>query len=571
MGTGGAQALGRDLFQVALTGEEHGNGIIRDGFLFGTALLLGQIIQDLAAAGLGVLFGHIVQLIDDDAADAGRLCQNIVQVGNVLFQLFDLTRPLEDILPVQVTQLDLSHIVGLHLVDAKADHQVGHHLGLLLSGADDMDGLIDIQQDGGKALEQVEPLFLAVEIVVGAAADTLHPESGPLLQDLPHAHDPGLTGHQHVEVAAEAVLQRGGLVELGHQLFRVHAALEVKGQLEAVQVGLIPHIADLFDLARLDQFGDLVHDGFHGGGGRDLRDLQHILAGHHIVPGTHLDAAPAILIDLPHLGLIVQDLAAAHEIRGRHGGGDIVFGILHQGHGGGAQLCQIEGADVAGHSDCNAQGIVGQNGGEGHGQQGRLGGGAVVVGHKVHGLLIDIPEQFLADTLELGLGITGSGAGHIPAVRLAEVALAVHKGHQQALVAPAHAHHGIVDGGITVGVQVHGAAHDVGRLGAGTLQQPHAVHGVQQLAVGGLEAIDLGQGAGDDDAHRVGHIVGLQRAGDGIFQHTARVQDLNAVAQLRADRLGRFFGCSFCHFCSSISASISRIQPLSLAYARQPP
>ena len=164
-----------------------------------------------------------------------------------------------------------------------------------------------------------------------------------------------------------------------------------------------------------------------------------------------------------------------------------MFGILHQGHGGGAQLCQIEGADVAGHADCNAQGIVGQNGGEGHGQQGRLGGGAVVVGHKVHGLLIDIPEQFLADTLELGLGITGSGAGHIPAVRLAEVALAVHKGHQQALVAPAHAHHGIVDGGIAVGVQVHGAAHDVGRLGAGTLQQAHPYMVYSSLRWAGLK------------------------------------------------------------------------------------
>ena len=111
----GAQRLAL-IHILALTGEEHGNRIIRDGFLFGTALLLRQIIQDLAAAGLGVLFGHIVQLIDDDAADAGRLCQNIVQVGNVLFQLFDLTRPLEDILPVQVTQLDLSHIVSLHPV-----------------------------------------------------------------------------------------------------------------------------------------------------------------------------------------------------------------------------------------------------------------------------------------------------------------------------------------------------------------------------------------------------------------------------------------------------------------------
>ena len=63
-----------------------------------------------------------------------------------------------------------------------------------------------------------------------------------------------------------------------------------------------------------------------------------------------------------------------------------MVGVLHQGHGGGAQLCQIERADVAGHAHRDAQRVVGQNGGEGHRQQGGLGGGAVVVGHKVHGL-----------------------------------------------------------------------------------------------------------------------------------------------------------------------------------------
>ena len=43
---------------------------------------------------LHLLKGLAAILLDIDAADAGRLCQNIVQVGNVLFQLFDLTRPL---------------------------------------------------------------------------------------------------------------------------------------------------------------------------------------------------------------------------------------------------------------------------------------------------------------------------------------------------------------------------------------------------------------------------------------------------------------------------------------------
>ncbi len=51
---------------------------------------------------------------------------------------------------------------------------------------------------------------------------------------------------------------------------------------------------------------------------------MHILAGHHIVPGAHLDAAAAILVNFTHLRFIVQDLAAAHEVRGGHGGGDIV-------------------------------------------------------------------------------------------------------------------------------------------------------------------------------------------------------------------------------------------------------
>ena len=39
-----------------------------------------------------------------------------------------------------------------------------------LSSADDADSFVDIQQDGSKTLQQVQPLFLAVQVVVGAAA-----------------------------------------------------------------------------------------------------------------------------------------------------------------------------------------------------------------------------------------------------------------------------------------------------------------------------------------------------------------------------------------------------------------
>ena len=181
MGTGGAQALGRDLFKVALPGKEHSHRVVRHSFFLGGSILFRQVVQDFAATGLAVFLCYIVQFVDDDAADAGGLCQHIVQVGNVLFQLLDLAGALEDVFPVQVSQLDLCHIVGLHLVNAKADHQVGHHLGLLLGGADDTDRLVDIQQDGSKTLQQVQPLFLAVQVVVGAAAHALNAERRPLL------------------------------------------------------------------------------------------------------------------------------------------------------------------------------------------------------------------------------------------------------------------------------------------------------------------------------------------------------------------------------------------------------
>ena len=38
-------------------------------------------------------------------------------------------------------------IFGLDLVNAEADHQVGHYLGVLLGLPDDVDGPVDVQQD----------------------------------------------------------------------------------------------------------------------------------------------------------------------------------------------------------------------------------------------------------------------------------------------------------------------------------------------------------------------------------------------------------------------------------------
>ena len=190
-------------------------------------------VHDLRAAGDGVLLPHLRQLVDDDTADAGRLGQRVLQVGDLVGQRRRLRHALEDVLLVDVAQLDLRHILRLHLVDAEGDHQVGNDLRFLLRLPDGADGLVDVQQDALETLQQVQLVLLLFEDKVDPALDALGAPCRPLLQNPVHPQHTGLAGDEDIEVAADRVLQRGQAEQLGHQLVRVHAPLQVDGQLQA--------------------------------------------------------------------------------------------------------------------------------------------------------------------------------------------------------------------------------------------------------------------------------------------------------------------------------------------------
>ena len=124
------------------------------------------------------MLGDRRQFVDDDPFDFCRAVQDILQPGDVRFQVRRFLCTPEDVFAVQVAQLDLSHILCLHLVDAEADHQVGHHLGFLFGLAHNAHSLVDIQQNGLQALEQMQALFLALQIVIRTAAHALGAERG---------------------------------------------------------------------------------------------------------------------------------------------------------------------------------------------------------------------------------------------------------------------------------------------------------------------------------------------------------------------------------------------------------
>ena len=393
-----------------------------------------------------------------------------------------------------------------------------------------------------QALEQVQLFLFLLELEEHPAPHTFAAPGRPLLQDFAHAQHLGHSGDQDVEIAGIAVHQGGHAAELRHQLVRVCAALEVDGQLEAGEVGLVAHVVDLADLAGLDQLLHLVHNGLGGGGVRDLVDLNDVFF-FQIAPfGPDLERAAAGLVDLRHLQRIVEDLASCGKVRRRQGLQQVAVRVPDPGDGGLAYLPQVEPADVAGHTHGDAGVGRDQHIREGGGQQGGLEHRCVVVVHHIHGVLVDVGEQLAADGRQLGLGVAGRGVGHIAGIDLAEVALGVHERRQQGAVAPGQTHHGLIDGGVAVGVELHGLADDVGALGARAGQKPHLVHGVQKFPVGGLEAVDLRDGAGDDDAHGVGHVVLFQGVGDGLFGGlAAQSEDIRVRDDSWAGVVGRGF------------------------------
>ena len=235
-----------------------------------------------------------------------------------------------------------------------------------------------------------------------------------------------------------------------------------------------------------------------------------------------------------------------------------MVGVLHQCDGGIADLGQVESADVAGHAHGDT--LVGrdQDIGEGGREEGRLLQLAVVVVYEVHRILVDVTEQLPADPIQPGLRIPAGRPGHIPGVDLTEVALGVHERVEQCPVALGHAYHGVVDGRIPMGVQLHGGAHDIGALGPSPAQQVHLIHGIEQLAVAGLETIDLRNCPGNDDAHGVGHVVILQGITDGLLLHLRfKALDMQVLRAHPGRLRSRLFVFSGSHRCSAPFQEIS--------------
>ena len=183
-----------------------------------------------------------------------------------------------------------------------------------------------------------------------------------------------------------------------------------------------------------------------------------------LMPRPDHDAAPAGGVGRPDAGPAHDD-ALGGEVRSLdvlHQVGQGGVGIIQHADAGADDLPQVVGRDVGGHAHGDATGAVDQQVGESGGKDPGLLPALVEVGVPVHSILFDVPEHFVGDLAQTGLGVTVGCRG--VAIHGAEVAVAVHQhvAHGEIL---GQADQGVVNRGVAVGmVPAQHVAHAGSRL-----------------------------------------------------------------------------------------------------------
>ena len=469
---------------------------------------IARLVADLGAALVPEALLDLFHFLADDELDLALIGKHALVVRDLLAQLGKLGLDLLALQAGQAAQAHLEDVVGLHFGKTEALHQALAGLCIVARGADDGDDLVDIVERDDEAFQNMGAFLCFAQIVLGAPDNNIFLVQDVVVEYLLQAQHARHAVDQRKVDDAEAGLQLRVLVELVEHNLRLLAALEVDDDAHTLAVGFIVETGDLRELLLLDQLGDLLDElglvDLVGNLGHDNAVLPALILFH---VGFRADGYGATT-----RGVGVAYALRAHDgrARGKVRAGDVLhelvefdIGVVHDGDGRIDCLHQVVGRHVGGHADGNALRAVDQQVGEARGKHFGFLERFIVVGLPVDRLLLKVAQQLHGLLVQARFRVThGSGA---VAVNGAEVAVAIHQRHAHVEILR-KAHHGVVDGGIAVGVVLTHAVADGARgLHMRLVRRVTAfVHSVENAAVHRFQAVaHIRQRAGHDNRHGV--------------------------------------------------------------------
>ena len=314
--------------------------------------------------------------------------------------------------------------------------------------------------------------------------------------------------HQRQHDRAESRLHLCMLVQQVQHDLRNGVPLELDDDAKPVSVGFVSHVTDFGDFLVPNQLGDLLDQAGFVDHERDLRhdDALGVLI-HVLDPGAraHYDPAtsgPESLFD----ALPTADEPTRRKIRAGHQLLETLLrklGVGNQGRRRRDDLPQIVRWNVGRHAHGDARTAVDQQVRHFRRKDRRLFQAPIEVGRKGDRLLLDVLQKLHRHSGEAGLGVPV--CRRRVAIDGPEVALAIDERITKREILD-HPHHGVVHGGIAMGVVLaqHVADHRGRLLVTSPWAQPQLAHCVQDAPVNRLQAVSyVGQRSLHNDAHRV--------------------------------------------------------------------
>ena len=424
----GAVGGQRQRLDVAGVGDRDDHLLVGDQVLDVDLVLAGR---DVGAALVGEALGDLPELLLDQVQDGLLAAEQLAQLAD----------PLGD---VGVLGLDRVGLQRGQLGEAKVEDRRCLHRGevevldellagdvAVLGRADQLDNRVEVVEGDEEAEEDVGAVLLDPQLVLGAPHDDL-----ALVADVGAEHFAERKGlgdavDQRHRVDAEGGLHRRVLVELVENDLGDGVALELDHQAHAVAVRLVAQVGDLGDLLVVDEIGDLLdqpsfaalldHVGQLGDDDRLLALGERFDVG----LGLHPDAPAASLVGVTD-PLPAEDGSPGREIGALNVAEELVdgdVGVVDKRDRCGDDFTQVVGRNVRCHPHGDAGRTVDQQVREAGRQHDRLLGAAVVVGHEVDRVHVEIAQHLRRQAGQARLGVP-HGGGRVVVDR-AEVPLAV--------------------------------------------------------------------------------------------------------------------------------------------------
>ena len=299
--------------------------------------------------------------------------------------------------------------------------------------------------------------------------------------------------HQGDIIDAERVLHRRVLIQSCKHRVRIEASLELNHQAQTVvPVRQINNIGNARELLRVRGVLNLLDNLLRAHTIRELRDDQRLLARGHLLElnlGARTEHATARLIRLLH-AIQAHDGATRRQVRARDELHDVLEGrvrVLDQMPSTSDHLTRVVRGDVGRHTHRNTRRTVDQKVRERGRQNLRLQKPRIIVRNKIDDVLIEVIRHINRRISEPRLRITRRRRA---VIERTEVAVPINQ-RQTQRERLRHAHHRIVNRGITVWVQLtHDLTGHTRTLDVPLVRrQTHLPHHVQNAALNRLETI----------------------------------------------------------------------------------